>query len=177
MENGESVASRKMFRCSLRVRGREYFSENGDILPLARGDILLKHVEKKKKKKTIRKKSLRLQLKRSNKRALKFYSRVEALEDIYDVLLRALRHLGDTLSVVFCLSSYAKISPRKKRYRGGNREANRQKTTLPPLFSILSSLSTTRNCVQKFSIAATLQDRTQGRWFNRGNYVRLFAKG
>lgn len=132
---------------------------------------------KKKEKKTIRKKSLRLQLKRSNKRALKFYSRFEPLEDIYDVLLRALRHLGDTLSVVFCLSSYAKISPRKKRYRGGNREANRQKTTLPPLFSILSSLSTTRNCVQKFSIAATLQDRTQGRWFNRGNYVRLFAKG
>lgn len=40
-----------MFRCSLRVRGREYFSENGDILPLARGDILLKHVEKKTKKK------------------------------------------------------------------------------------------------------------------------------
>lgn len=51
MENGKSVASRKMFRCSLRVRGREYFSENGDILPLARGDILLKHVEKKNKKK------------------------------------------------------------------------------------------------------------------------------
>lgn len=49
-----------MFRCSLRVRGREYFSENSDTLPLARGDILLKHVEKKtKKKEKIWKKSLR----------------------------------------------------------------------------------------------------------------------
>lgn len=50
----KSVASCKMFRCSLRVRGREYFSENGDTLPLARDDILLKHMEKKTKKKKMK---------------------------------------------------------------------------------------------------------------------------
>lgn len=65
-----------MFRCSLRVRGREYFSENGDILPLARGDILLKHVEKKqkKKKKKYERNRCAVSLKRSNKRALQFYA-------------------------------------------------------------------------------------------------------
>lgn len=79
MENGErSVASRKMFSMFFACAWtREYFSESGVISRPSRERYFIKTREKKQKKKLkkARKKPLRVRsLRRSNKRALKFYA-------------------------------------------------------------------------------------------------------
>lgn len=64
--------------------------KKGDILPLVRGDILLKHVEKKTKKNT--KETGCACSWREAINAHLSSTQVEPLEDVYNVLLRALSH-------------------------------------------------------------------------------------